>query len=360
MELLESIWGDPVYRAIVIFVAAEIAILLVQVLWLLFRSLRDRRNEKLLLSFEELLRHNLYPALEDEELKALWVAEASLYPETVQRAFLEPRLLATTGSYQKELAKLYEELGLLQRDIERAYSPFWHQRMSAIRRLVPIARTGHESVFLDRSQDIHAIRLLAALGLSRIGKAEDIFQILRGIKLASRLMEQPLFNLFHKLEKAQLFFLLGKWDHFESPYIRKALLVVGMERDPASSYKWLSSAITDPSKEVRIGAAQAAGRMTNKHSLTFLLKFLEDKDFEVRAQAARALGDRKENQALDALSHAASDVNFWVRQNAVSSLMKLGGGGREKLESLLIFAEDAFAADAALEGLERHRLNQVA
>lgn len=225
-----------------------------------------------------------------------------------------------------------------------------------MRRLAFVGGPEHQELMLHLGRDSHSLRVLAVLAIGRMGTDEYIYKVLEGLELPRRLMEQPIFTMLNRMDGVRFDALMKRWDRISSPQTRKILLVVAAHKAPAACVEWLPKAERDGAMEVRAGAARACGMMATEKSLVTLLRLLKDRDFEVRARAARALGRRRELTTLEPLVEATKDSAFWVRQNAAAAILEIGELGRRRLEELVQFADDPFAADAARQELERYRL----
>jgi len=228
--------------------------------------------------------------------------------------------------------------------------------MLAMRRLAFVGTSDHQALILKLSRDSHALSVLGAMALGRIGSPRYVVRVFEHMELPRRLMEQPIFTMLNRMDGDRFSALMEHWDDVDSPAIRKILLRVAVAKAPSVAAHWFPVAEKDETLEVRTGVAMAAGEMATEDSLVLLLRLLKDKDFEVRAQAARALGKRREMTTLENLVEAMGDSAFWVRQNAAAAVLGLGDIGQERLLEIVNQGEDRFAVDAARQELERHRL----
>ena len=84
-------------------------------------------------------------------------------------------------------------------------------------------------------------------------------------------------------------------------------------------------ALEDGDLDVRLEAADAAGRVRLHAAMPILLDWLDDKEADARAAAVSALGRIREPRALDPLVRALGDASADVRRAAVGALAQLGG-----------------------------------
>jgi cellulose synthase operon protein C len=86
-------------------------------------------------------------------------------------------------------------------------------------------------------------------------------------------------------------------------------------------------ALEDGDLEVRLEAADAAGRVRLRAGVPILMDWLDDKEAAARRAAVTALGRIREPRAHDALVRALGDAAADVRRAAVGALEQLGGPG---------------------------------
>jgi hypothetical protein len=355
-DAIRQFGENPIYRVILFFMLTAFTLLLVEMFWLTIRAIIRTRLNSAHFRFDEQLAPRFYSALDDLFELEEWLTHGRRFPEETLRRFLEPRILSTTGELRKKIIAVYVQVGLLELDLKRAHSRFWHNRMLAMRRLAFVAGPEHQALLLKLGQDSHALKVLAALALGRIGSPEFVVKVFEDMELPRRLMEQPIHTMLKQMDGDRFEALMEHWGAVHSPTIRKILMQVAATKAPGTAAHWFGEAENDETLEVRMGVASAAGQMATEESLVLLLRLLQDPDFEVRAAAARALGKRRELTTLENLAEAMHDSAFWVRQNAAAAMTGMGRLGLERLQEIVADSDDKYAADSAQQELERHRI----
>ncbi|HET8846686.1 MAG TPA: HEAT repeat domain-containing protein, partial [Ktedonobacteraceae bacterium] len=108
--------------------------------------------------------------------------------------------------------------------------------------------------------------------------------------------------------------------------------------EPKGDEEMLARALVDPSRTVRIEAAQKLGKMGKQTPLELLLLALRDEESSVRTAAARALARNPRQAAIPALVSALEDPEWIVRAEAARALGSLPMS--TPLEALLPIAQD--------------------
>jgi len=208
-------------------------------------------------------------------------------------------------------------------------------------------------VLLERSRDIHVIRIMVAQTLARIGSPTELRACFAGFLLRSRLLEQPLAEVLGQVSEAHLQELLALLDGPGDPCVQRLILVAAARIAPDECLRRLPAAASHADRELRIGACQAVAVLGAAELAPLLVAALVDPVAEVRAQAAKALGRMRVASTLEPLALALQDQAFWVRQNAAASLGALGLAGRRRLMQVADAGRDRFAADSARQELRR-------
>jgi hypothetical protein len=269
------------------------------------------------------------------------------------RQQLEPLLALTHGEAHDSLIALYGALGYLAEDIAMSRSRLPSSRMRAIRRLSLVAGSAEAGVLLERRQDRHMIRVVAAQTLVRVGTAQQLYTFMSEMRIASRLMEQPLAESLGGCSPEQIELLLDRLAELSDPGLRRLVLVASARVSPTSCVMRLPLAAASPEKEVRIAVCLAIARLGAPELAPLAIAALGDETFEVRAQAGKALGQLRAPEALEPLTRALEDRAFWVRQNAAAALAALGPPGHARLRQVVEQGRDRFAADTARQELRR-------
>jgi hypothetical protein len=343
----------PIYGVITAIILVEIALVALQVLWLFGQAWRLGR----LASQNQRFAAELGDALPDvgrtPAEREAWVKRARGYPPHIVRHQLEPLLALTHGEARDSLIALYRALGYLAEDIAMSRSKLPASRMRAIRRLSLVAGSAEADVLLERRHDRHMIRVVAAQTLVRVGTAQQLHVFMSEMRIASRLMEQPLAESLGGCSPEQIELLLDRLPELCDPGLRRLVLVASARVSPTSCVMRLPLAAASPEKEVRIAACLAIARLGAPELAPLAIAALGDEAFEVRAQAGKALGQLRAVAALEPLTAALEDRAFWVRQNAAAALAALGPLGHTRLRQVVEQGHDKFAVDTARQELRR-------
>lgn len=358
MELIpwmfQELWQVPIYRALVIVLGSEL-FLLTALMTTLSLLIRRRRRED---AEEERLREHLgdalLTALAEGDLDG-WRGRAEAYDHRLVRALLFDYMAQVDGVARERLIDGYRSMGMVDFDLELLESHVWEDRLHAMRRLFLVAGEDEVEAITRRSGDRHAIQLLAAQTLARLGRPDAVARILRGITLRSRTMEQPVTAIVEALDPDDFEVVFADWDHVESPRVRRILLCHAAQLGIAGAEGFVEEAAESDDMELRIAACTAAATLTDRASARMLERKLHDPHWEVRARAAQSLGKRREDEATDGLDALLDDPAFWVRQNAAIALRRLGDVGRARLQLAVDQLEARpGAADVAAQEIQRH------
>ncbi|MFP4598144.1 MAG: HEAT repeat domain-containing protein [Persicimonas sp.] len=356
VDLWEVLWGTPLYRGMMVAIAVEIALVCALIVWLWIQSGRQLAGDRARDRFVEALEGPFFEALGDPEALGEWMGRAQDHPREFVRDFVARYLLHTRGRSHDTLVELYHGFGYAADDHQQARSVSERKRLEAMRRLYVVATEEDREVLLEHADADYLSRILAAQTLARVGKAEDIVEMLQGLDIRTQMMEVPVHAVLDELDRESLRYVFTRWKKFESGRLRRVLLETGAEEGLEEVVAALGEAARSDDMEVRIGACIAAARLPERDTLGLLIDALGDPDWQVRAQSAKALGHRGELAAIDPLSEALKDRAFWVRQDAAMALRQLGERGRRRLGEIAAHSDDRYAAESAGQELQRYRL----
>jgi len=334
-------------------VIIELAALLLQIAWLTVHAWRLRRRAQMAARIAAELAAHLPDSTVDPGAIERWVAAARGYPRGVVRELLQPVLSMTAGDAREAVVEIWRGLGFLDEDLAQSRSMFLTRRVRAMRWLTLVARPQEAPILLERSRDIHLIRIMVAQALVRIGSPAQLRACFTGFLLKSRLLEQPLAEVLSQVSEAHIQELLGLLDSEGDPCVQRLILVAAARTAPDDCLRRLPAAASHADRELRIGACQAVATLGAPELAPLLVAALVDSAAEVRAQAAKALGRLRVASTLEPLALALQDQAFWVRQNAAASLGALGMAGRRRLQLVADSGRDRFAADSARQELRR-------
>lgn len=354
-EWMRGAWGDPLYQLLLVFLITELSLIGIQLVWLAVRSAQIARHDRLAKAFSDRLGPLFFKAVDDPGAGAVWVARARAYPVAVQRGFFGTYLAASSGEYKKRVLGLYQRLGLLEVDLEESRSRLWYRRMHAVRRLYLSGSSDLDTreALHDRREDNYPIRMLSAVALGGLGCADDLVDLLKGLHLPSRLMEQPLHAMFSSMSEEAFVSVMRRWDEFESPALKRILLATAARRAPLLCGRYLKWAAESDELELRVGACTASGKLGGPIERELVGHLARDSEWQVRGQAAAAMGEFRDEAFIPILSEMTGDSSFWVRQNASKALRQIGSAGHDMLRNLANNPDDLFAAESAAESLHR-------
>lgn len=326
--------------------SALIGVLLVMKAW---RIVTRRREERWKAHIEPILEEYLRsPSSRPEEFERT-AAEA---PRVLQY-MLVYRSFGTSGPLHEKIARTYEHLGCVDRDLRRLRSWLWWVRAEAARCLGQMRSAKAQDALLKTLKDpVLEVRLLAAWALGRIGDPQTIAPTLESLASASRLAGLRLSSTVFELGERAVEPLLRVARH-EDPAVR--LLVVHLlgelKREQALPVL-LEACRSEKSKGVRIAAYKALGTLGLRQSGPQLREGLADEAWEVRAQAAKALGRIREESAIERLCEAMKDRQWWVRRNCGEALSLMGASGLAALKDVHLSSSDRYARDMAAQWLD--------
>jgi HEAT repeat protein len=355
-DLWLILWANPLYRGLMIAIAAELVMVGGLIGWLWLQSGRqlqkDRAHQRFLDEFEA----PFFDALGDDDALGQWIQRAQKHPREFVRDFVADYLLQTRGHSHDTLVELYHEFGYAQDDHEQVRSLSERKRLGAMRRLYVVATEADREVLLEHANHDYLSRILAAQTLARVGTSEDIVKILEGLEIRTQMMEAPVHAVLEELTTDQLRYVFTRWKQFESARVRRILLVVAATQNLAEVGVALEQAAQSDDMEVRIGACAAAASLPDHDARDLLINALDDADWQVRARAAKALGRRRETAAIEPLEQALKDRAFWVRQDAAMALREIGQRGLDRLQHVADHCDDRYAAESASQELQRYHL----
>jgi HEAT repeat protein len=356
IDLWHILWTSPLYRGLMIAIAAELALVCGLIVWLWLQAGRQLQKDRAQQRFLDELEAPFFDALGDDDELHAWMQRAQSHPREFVRDFIADYLLQTQGHSHDTLVRLYHDFGYAADDHEQARSVSERKRLGAMRRLYVVATEADREVLLEHADTDYLSRILATQTLARVGTPEDVVAMLEGLDLSTQMMEAPIHAVLDELTTDQLRYVFTRWRQFESGRVRRILLIVAAEKNIEEVGAALEQAVQSDDMEVRIGACAAAGSLVKRDALDLLLKALEDPAWQVRARAAKALGRRREQAAIEPLAEALKDRAFWVRQDAAMALRHVGQQGLSRLQHVAENSDDRYAAESAGQELQRYRL----
>ncbi|MCA9517859.1 MAG: HEAT repeat domain-containing protein [Myxococcales bacterium] len=343
----DRVSSEPFLGVIVGIIGSLVALVSGMLFWLVARSLWYGRVRRLRDAFWHGLGRELVGVIGDPDAEAAWIARARSHHPDVLRYCLNEYMIRTCGDYKEGCARLYRNLGLLDRDLAELAKAGWSSRMRALRRVASVVTEDHRAEVAALAGAGGEIRLLVAQIMGRIGTVDDIVALLGAWRITSRLSEYPVHVMVESMGPDVLRGVVARWDDLGSSEIQRIVLGAAAKSVPGACWSLLPRAACDPSIEVRIAACHAARAITSPATLGLVVELAKDETWEVRAQAMKALATHHGEEAAAVLLAALSDGNFWVRQNAAQALASHGPGGIARLEAVARSAGDRYARDAA-------------
>ncbi len=328
-SLLVQLWDLRATRVLLAITALELALVGVQIGALLLLLARKRRRTRTRGRLAASLGPSLLEAARAPERRPRWLSHARAWPRDLVRELLSEHLLRAEGAYLDELRATYRALGFLEEDMDQLRSGSVLRRLLAVRHLHRVAGPSEAHALLATRGDHHAVRIVAAQALARVGEPAHTLEMLEDLELPSRLMEQPVGSALRAMAPAQLDLLVTRWFALRSPAVRRLVLAQAARSLPHRAAELLECAAGSPLEEDRIGATIAAGSLPPRVGVPWLVELLSDPSWRVRAQAARALGESADPFAAAPLGTALDDRAFWVRHNAQQALGRLEGPAEE-------------------------------
>ena len=343
---LTAIWNalldEPVYRALTFAVVLLLVATAAQIVFLLVTTVWLRRAERQVDALERAL-----SAATDEE--ALIVRS----PRAVVRAALERQLTSAEPVDRDRALDHYRAMGFPEVARLEAQSVFDYRRERALRRLLLSADPSVEDVLREVDLEDPAARVLAAQVAARLDAGAVVLLLLGPVEISNELMEQPLHVLLDDLSGGQLELLLGSLELLVDPRMQKCVLMTAAEKVPAAVVPRLRHLADSPTMELRLAAAEAAGRIAGAESRELLVTAMSDPAWEVRGAALEWLSARHDVDSVQLAESSMSDEAFWVRVAAGHLLLEQGERGLSVLERLSL--EDGPAGKMAGEALDAAR-----
>jgi hypothetical protein len=355
-ELMDVLWANMLYRAMLITIAVEIGLIGALIIWLWGQSARQLAESRARQRFIEQLEEPFFAALGDRQALEEWMERAQNHRREFVGDLIADVLLQTRGDSHDMLVQLYRSWGFAADDRQQASSMSERKRLEALRRMYLTATEEDRAVLLEYADQDYLSRILVAQTLARVGQPEDIVEVLRGLELTNQMMEGPVRAVLEELSGQTLRYVFARWRQFESPRLRRVLLTTAATEGLEEANAALESAAHSEQLEVRIGACTAAASVGGEDAIRLLIDALDDPAWQVRARAAKGLGKRSALAAVEPLAEALKDRAFWVRQDAAAALRQIGPRGIDRLETFARHSDDRYAAEAASQELHRYRL----
>ena len=318
------------------------------------------------------LREDLEPALYD------YLATGGIPPRILRKVRGRDRTVLSDmiiellnvlrGSESQRMISLAEDLGLVQRDLDRLYARGRWRRAKAAENLGYYGGSEAASLVsrLLREGD-ETVKAVAARALSRIGTksaAESLTGYLGSGSELTRLRMAENLERIGPLAVSQLLELVESEEEDDRQAQILAARILGNLR-VAEAGPVLGLAIRRHwNTDLRAQATQALGKIGNPDDIPVILEAAGDGSWPVRAQAANALGMIGDVSTVPTLEDLATDQEWWVRLNASRALAKVGPEGERALVRLLEnpdrYARDRAASTLEFQGIVRRLAQDLA
>lgn len=313
-----EVWSfSTLYWTLAAILFVEGLLVVVATAALLVQSRRQRRDRRRSDQLEDRIQ-TLLDRLDDPSAEPLDESDgpATARDRRLLGEVLFDQLAASSGPRRTRLARVYHQLGYVERDRRRARSIGWQRRLEAMRRLSEIDSFLDRELLLEGLEDHPRIRLISAQILARRGDLDDLILALNALRLTSNLMEQPVHGLLVDVDDRRLAELLDHLDQIECPRVLRPVLVRAASRKVDGLASRLRDLADADDSRVRVGVCLAADHLTDSVRTRLLIDFLEDPCWEVRAHAARLLVDGTGSKDIETVSSAMADPGFWKSDDA--------------------------------------------
>lgn len=276
------------------------------------------------------------------------VAQLRALPQRVQLRLLIELIRHLGGDVRDRMQLIAAELGIVERARELSDSPFWWDRLQALRVLTALAREEEALRFLkDRNSAVRAQAVEWAGDHPTPAVVRALLDMLDDPDTVSRFAVQ---DSVLRLGLVVAEPLAAKLAAASGPAVIPALEVAaalgqGVFAGPAIRL------CSDSDARVRARAADVLGAIHASDGIDALTQLLIDPVAEVRAAAAQALGRIGHWPAATSVARLLRDPAFDVRRSAGLALRLLGSPGMLLLARYRSDA-DHFAADMARQVLD--------
>ena len=260
------------------------------------------------------------------------------------------------GIEHERLCRALDELGFVDRYLERLEGAGWWRRAEAAEKLgLAGAKRAAARLATALADEVPEVRLRAAKALGLVGGRAAVLPLVNALAEPNRWSTIRIADILTDMGSEVVGELIDAFPKLNDNAKLAALDIFGRIR-ALSAVEWLLHRLDDESSDVRARAAHALGAIGVVEAAPALRKALGDGEWPVRAMAAKALGRIRDAQAIPALCASLRDREWWVRANAAEALRVLGSRGLEALERMLR-DEDPYARHQARQMLDLARLH---
>lgn len=351
-----TLWEEPLYRFILQLTIAEIGMLALIMLGVIFirqaRILAERRRDKVAKAlFDPLMRYLAGDVSLDDTYEFL-----RRFPRRIVCLEFEKYVMMLDGRALSRIRALYARLDLRILGMKLAHSAYWWRRLEGVRLLGATAGDDVVDILMDAVRDRSpVVRLAAVRSLGRIRSIKSIRPLLDMLSeaenMSRRQLAQTLVAFGTDVQPFLKRILVEVLDKDGNPHFLATVLEVLALTGDVDCKGEVLLAMESDKLEVRIAAYKAATLLHLPLATKTLLNGIHDSDWQVRAQAALAAGKMKDTRVIPELGACLSDRSWWVRNNAGAGLFNCGRKGVAELYRIAAESEDRFARDMAMRTL---------
>lgn len=309
---------------------SSLAIMLVLVILRVFHERRRARDE--------MLRRKLMTALihfsEDGERQALLTVLKDIPAAVVADSGFE-FLSLLRGDERRKIEEVFGSTGLPEFVRRRLRRGDEAERILSAETLPAFPGAASVDVLLealgDRSREV---RIAAAISLSALGALPPLHTVLERIGSKGQ-RSRRLVDLFESLPAERVGELLDNALNSDGPsFVRAAAIEALSLGGDYRVLRELENLARDPSPEVAAAGVRVLGRSGHPAGAATVLASLGHVDWEVRMEAANAAGRIGIADAVEPLTMLLEDDEWAVRYAAGKSLKEIGGTGVEALKRI--------------------------
>jgi len=283
--------------------------------------------------------------------------QASILPELGGRVRARDRNIVQTillefiqrvrGIEQQRLGRALDDLGFVDRNIERLKSSRWWSRADGAEKLgLSGARRATEALVATLDDEVPEVRIRAANALGRVGGTASAVPLIEALNEPNRWSTIRIADILTGMGAEVVQELMDEWDRMTVAAKLACVDILGRIR-LLHTTPWLRERLRDENPDIRARAAHALGAIGEPGAAPDLEERLTDPEWPVRAMAAKALGRIRHRASIPMLARSTRDREWWVRANAAEALRLMGDEGIATLEGLLE-DEDRYARHQAV------------
>lgn len=256
------------------------------------------------------------------------------------------------GVEKRRLGTAFDDLGYVDRYLDRLRRPRWWVRADAADKLgIAGAARATERLVTALEDESPEVRIRAAKALGEVGGTAAVAPLVRALGEPNRWSTIRIADILATMRGGVGAQLVAEFDRMSLHARLAAVDILGRLRS-LEAVDWLRGRLLDADRDVRARACHALGAIGDPESGGPLVNALSDPEWPVRAMAAKALGRIRHVAAIPALGAALRDREWWVRANAAEALRQMGPRGIEALDRMLD-DRDVYARHQAVLMLEQ-------